>query len=60
MPDHRPGQELLSIYTGLLLNSQKPLLCFYTKKGQALLQFENEKILLFNSRLTKPTDTAFS
>lgn len=60
MPEDRPRQELFSIYIGPLLISQKPLLCFYTKSGQALLQFGNEKILLSNSRLTKPTDTAFN
>lgn len=60
MPEDRPRQELFSIHTGSLLTSQMPVLCFYTNWGQALLWFGNEKISLSNSRLTKPTDTAFN
>lgn len=60
MPEDRPRQELFSIYVGSLLTAQISLLCFYKKRGQALLRFGNEKILLSSSRLTKPTDTAFN
>lgn len=60
MPEDGPRPDLFSIYIGSLLTSQMPLLCFYTKRGQALLRFGNEKILLSNSRLTKLIDTAFN
>ena len=46
VPEDRPRQELFSICIGSLLASQRPLLCFYTKRGQALLRFGNGKNII--------------